>query len=179
MNERRGGGSVTGRRGSLAGQHGFTYVEVLVASLLMAVVLLSLCAAFTAGYANVSSAGKATVALSAARQLLEDLRLLPFEALPNIDGFDTDDPSTLPAADPERELARRWRYGLAGDGPGWAFTSDELTRWTAAQADGAELGAAGTVTVTAQSATLAEVRIRVTVPGRWSAIELTTLVARP
>jgi hypothetical protein len=126
----------------------------------------------------VSSAGKSTVGVAAARQMLEDVRLLPFEAIPTLDGFDTDNPGTQPAADPARELARRWRFALAGEGSGWSFTSAELQRWTDIDDQQGRVRGTGTIDVVAQSGTLSQVTVTVAVPGSLRPVTLTTLVAR-
>lgn len=157
---------------------GFTYVEVLVAGALMSVVMLALCAVFLTGYAGVSSSGKLTVGVAAARQMVESVRLLPFASVTNLNGFDTDNPASQPASDPEREIARRWRYALAGDGVGWTFTNAEKARWTNITLGEGPLGGKGTITLSPRSATLWEVSISVNVPGRFRPIAIKTYVAR-
>ena len=157
---------------------GFTYIEVLVAGALLAVVLLALSAVFVLGYAGVNTSGRTTVGVAAARQMLEDIRLLPFTNVNNLNGFDTDNPSSMPAGGPEREFARRWRYVLAGAGVGWVFTDAEQERWTTLALGEGPLGGRGTVTVTARSATLSEVTVSVQVPGKFRTIALRTFVAR-
>ncbi len=158
---------------------GFSYIEVMIASVVLLTSLLALAGMFVLAVTNVSSAGNTTMALSAARQVMEDVRDLPFDALPDLDGFDTDDPASLPADGPAREIARRWRYALAGDGVGWTFTQDG----TAGNADdhahdqGNQLGAAGSIDVISRSATLTEVRITVSIPGRWRDINMSTLIS--
>jgi Tfp pilus assembly protein PilV len=159
-----------------SGEHGSTYVEVLIAGVLLAYALFSMCGMFVAGYANVNEAGRTTMALSAGRQLLEDVRLLPPEALADLDGFDTDDASTQPADDPQREVARRWRYALAGEGVGWSFSSSEIARWPDLAEQGEPLGAAGTIDIVARSATLTEVTLTISVPGRWRDVRISTLL---
>jgi Tfp pilus assembly protein PilV len=169
--------NVRNTRGSpRTSEAGFTYVEVLIAGVLLAFALFSMCGMFLAGYANVNTAGRTTMGLSAARQLMEDVRQLPFASLPNLNGFDTDDPGTLPEDDPEREVARRWRYALAGEGVGWDFTDDEIERWPDLADQGDPLGAAGTVTVTPRSGTLTEVSLTISVPGRWRDVRISTLI---
>jgi hypothetical protein len=140
--------------------------------------MLAMSGMFIAGYANVNSAGNTTAGLAAARQLMEDARRLPFDNLTSLDGFNTDDPGSQPADDPELEVARRWRYALAGEGVGWDFTSAEKTRWTDLAAQGQELNGVGTIGVASPSANLREISVTVNVPGRWRNIRLTTLVAR-
>lgn len=166
------------RREQPGNERGATYIEVLVAGVLMAVSLLAMCNLFVLGYANVTTAGKTTNGVAAARQVLEDVKLLPYDRIGNLDGFDTDDPSTLPTANPEREVARRWRYALAGEGVGWTFSDAEKARWTNLAVQGDTLDAAGTITVVPQGATLTEVTIRVSVPGRFRDVQLSTLITR-
>lgn len=164
------------RRGACAG---FTYIEVLIAGGLLTVVLLALCGVFLTGYAGVTSSGKSSVGVSAARQMMEAIRLLPFANVGNLNGLDTDNVATLPASGAEREIARRWRYVLAGDGVGWTFTAAERTRWTnLTLGEGPPISAKGTVTVTARSATMWEVTVSVNVPGRFRPVALKTYVAR-
>lgn len=160
------------------GCRGSSFIEVLVASLLVAMTLLGMCGMFVLGYSHVNTAGKTTMGVSATRQLLEDVKLVPFDQLVNLDNFDTDNPSSLPAGGLEREVARRWRYALAGDGVGWSFTSAETTRWTDLSVQGKPLGARGQIDVVQQSKDLNQIVVRVSVPGRWRAIEISTLIAR-
>jgi hypothetical protein len=115
--------------------------------------------------------------MAGTRQLLEDMRRLPYANLVNLDGFDTDDPNTQPADDPEREVARRWRFAMAGEGVGWSFTAEEKTRWTDLDVQGDELDGVGRLAVTQQTATMTEVDVTVSVPGAWRDIRVTTLMA--
>lgn len=162
-----------------AGERGFTFIEVVVAGALLAVSLLAMCGVFAVAYANLTSGGRNTVGVAATEQMLEDVRSLPFDSVAGLDNFDTDDPSTLPANDPAREIARRWRYALAGEGVGWTFSSTETARWTNLTGASGPAGAAGTIDVASLSATLCEVTVTVAVPGRWRPIVLATRVARP
>ena len=161
-----------------SGEAGFTYTEVLVASLLLAISLLAMCSVFVSGFSDVISAGKNTIGVTAARQMLEDVRSLPYDSIASLNGFDTDNAATLPASDPALELARRWRYVLAGAGVGWTFTSTETTRWTSMNGGGTSIRGAGRITVTSISATLSEVTVTLSVPGRWRSIVFTTRVAK-
>ena len=158
-------------------ERGFTYIEVLIAFALLAGAMLALCGVSAAGYRNLTASGRTTIGLSAARQMAEDLSSLPFANVANLGGFDTDDPGTLPASDPEREIARRWRYVLSGEGVGWNFTATERARWTTLSLGEGVVGGSGSVVVVARSATLSEVRLSVAIPGRWKPVELTTFVA--
>lgn len=159
-------------------ERGSSYIEVLVASAFLGISLLFMCSMFVLGYARVATAGKTTMGVSATRQLLEDIQLVPFDQIVNLDGFDTDDPGTQPAGGAELEVARRWRYALAGSGVGWSFTSAELARWTDLAAQGDPLGATGRIVVTPRSATLDEVEVHVAVPGRPKEIRVSTLVTK-
>jgi Tfp pilus assembly protein PilV len=157
---------------------GSTYIEVLVGSLLLMMTLLSLCGTFVTAYAYVTSAGNSTMGLAAARQALEDVRQIPFDQLINLHGFDTEDPDSVPADGVEQDIARRWRYALAGDGVGWAFTDAELASWHTMGIQGNDLGGSGRIDVVAQTADLVEVSVSISVPGSWRPIRLSTLIAR-
>jgi Tfp pilus assembly protein PilV len=169
--------SQTGAAARMRSSGGFTYVEVLIAFALLAVAMLALCATSLNGYKNLSSAGRTTIGLSAARQLAEDVEVLPFANLANLNGFDTDNSATQPTSDPEREIARRWRYVLAGSGVGWTFTSTETARWTTMNLGQGSVGGHGTIVVVAKTAKLSEVRVSVSIPGRFKPVNLTTFVA--
>jgi Tfp pilus assembly protein PilV len=161
-----------------SGSAGFTYIEVLVAGALLSVVLLGLCAVFLTGYSGVTSSGRATVGVAAARQMIEAVRLLPFASVGNLNGFDTDNAASQPASGPEREIARRWRYALAGEGVGWTFTTAEKTRWTNLLLGEGPLRGKGTVTVTPRSGTLWEITVSVNIPGRFKPVAFKTYLAR-
>lgn len=156
---------------------GFTYLELLVASSLLIVSFLALAGMFVTGYSQVDGAGNTTMGLSAARQIMEDVRRVPYDDLVNLDGFDSEDPSTLPDDGPEREAARRWRYALAGEGVGWTFTDEEKVRWPTLADQGQSLSASGTIEVVPLSATTTRITVSVSVPGRWRPIEVATIVA--
>ena len=57
-----------------SGESGFTYIELLIASTLLVVSLLALCGLFITGHSSVTSAGKTTMGLSAARQVMEEIK---------------------------------------------------------------------------------------------------------
>ncbi len=164
---------------SASGERGFTFVEVLIAAALLAVSLLAMCGVFVVAYANLTAGGRDSVGVAATEQLLEDVRGLPFDAVTALDNFNTDDASTLPGSDPAREIARRWRYAIAGAGVGWSFSTAEQTRWTNLSGTSGPVGGAGSIDVNAISATLSEVTVTVSVPGRWRPIVLATRVAKP
>lgn len=171
--------SLRGRaRGWPADTPGFTLIEALVALTILGVAILGIASMAATGYRNVDDAGKMTMALTAGRQMLEAVRSLPFDSLTNLDGFDTGTPATLPAADPERDSARAWRYALAGPGNGFTFTAAEKARWATLSMGGALAGGRGQISVVAPSATRRLVTVTVSIPGRWGSLQLATLIAR-
>jgi prepilin-type N-terminal cleavage/methylation domain-containing protein len=157
---------------------GFTLIELLLGMTILVVGLLGIVGMFSTGYTNVAEGGRLTMALAGAQQMLEDLRTLPFDTLGTLHGFDTTNAGSQPAAAPARDLARKWRYALAGDGPGWAFTAVEQQRWARLSSGGAPFAGQGTLSVVAQSATLRRVTVTVPVPGRGLTVQLTTLFSR-
>ena len=157
---------------------GFTYLEMIVSISILLVSFLALAGMFILGHAKISRAGNTTMGLAAARQVLENARSLPYDNLVNLDGFDTDDPTTLPDDNPEREVARRWRYALAGEGLGWTFSSEEQSRWPMLAEQGRVLRATGRIRAVAASATVTEIIATVSVPGRWRPIRVGTLIAK-
>ena len=116
-------------RGRLRSARGYTFVEILIAAAILAVALLAIANMFPTGYTNVTEAGRRTMSLTAAKQILEDTRSLPFDNVTALNGFDSTNPATLPAANPERDMARRWKYTLAGAGGGFAFNAQEQAEW--------------------------------------------------
>lgn len=152
-------------------------VEVLVGVTILTVALLAIAAMFPMGYVVVNEAGKMTMTITAARQMLEDVRSVPFEDLTNLNGFDTNNPATLPAGATEREIARRWRYALAGEGAGFTFTTSERSAWGALSTAGATFGGRGRISVASQSTTLRLVTITISIP-RGRDVQLATLISR-
>jgi len=152
---------------------GFTIVEVLIASMILLVALLVLAGMFPMGYRQVADAGRMTLAVTGARQILEDAGGLPFASLTNLNGFDTTNSATLPANEPERATARRWVYMFAGAGNGFTFTSAELAQWGTVT----PFGGRATIQVTSPSATLRQATVTVTVPGLPPSVQLTTVIA--
>ncbi len=159
------------------GKSGFTLVEMLIGMTILAVGLLATASMFSTGYTTVSSGGKTTMALTAARQMLEDMRSLPFGSLSNLNGFDTTNYLSQPANDPERAVARKWRYALAGEGTGWSFTSAEKAMWTVYSTGGSIFAGSGQISVVSQSATLRLVTVTVPVPGQGINVQLATLIS--
>jgi len=74
---------------ALGDRSGFTLVEVLVASMILVVALLTLASMFPMGYRQITDAGRMTVAVSGARHILEDVGDIPFNNISNINGVDT------------------------------------------------------------------------------------------
>jgi len=163
---------------------GFTLAEVMIASMVLMIGLLAVAGMFPVGYGQVADAGRMTLAVTGARQILEDVGALPFASLSNLNGFDTTNPATLPANDPELAIARRWRYMLAGAGDGFTFTTAEQAQW------GTVTPFAGRATIgvcnpgvtppcaAPTSLTLRQAAVTVTVPGLPPSVRLTTIIAR-
>lgn len=163
---------------------GFTILEVLVGSSILAVALLAMAAMFPTGYTNITEAGRMTMAVTAARQVFEDISALPYDNIVNLNGplaigFDTADPATLPAGEPEKTVARRWRYALAGEGDGFTFTATEKAEWNMlSTGGGVTLNGRGQISVVPLSATLDQVTITITYPGRSRGVQLVTNITR-
>ena len=174
---------------------GFTLIELLIGMTILAFGLLSIAAMFDFGYRDVAAGGKTTMALEAARQILEDARTLPFANVQNLNGFDTNLPATLPAADPERAVARKWQYVLAGSQTGWpapdaawnAFASQTQQVSPFARTTPAPAGALNArgqiavvdVTPVAPGPTLWQVTVTLTIPGRSGpSVQIATLISR-
>src|SRR5207245_9593216 len=135
----------------LGDRSGFTLVEVLVASMILVVALLTLASMFPMGYRQITDAGRMTVAVSGARHILEDVGDIPFNNISNINGVDTASNTGVIAGlgGTEAALARRWRYMLAGSGNGFTFTRAATTAWGTPQ----PFGGRPVVTVAYTSAT--------------------------
>jgi prepilin-type N-terminal cleavage/methylation domain-containing protein len=171
-----------------ANDRGFTLIELLIGMTILTFGLLGIAAMFPMGYFVVSDAGKMTMTLTGTRQILEDVRSVPFQNLGNLNGFDTNNAATLPAANPERDIARRWRYALAGEGSGFTFTTAEKAAWTRLTTTAASpnsntsmtsvFGGRGVISVVAQTATLSRITITITIPGRTKTVNIATLVSR-
>jgi prepilin-type N-terminal cleavage/methylation domain-containing protein len=156
-----------------ADSSGFTLVEVLVALTILTVGLVAIAGMFPTGYKQVVDAGRMTLVVTAARQILEDVRTVPFASLTNLNGFDSTNLATVPAADPEMEIARRWRYSLAGAGDGFTFTSAETTRW----GPRAPFGGNATVQVASPGANLRQITVTVSLATLPQTVTLSTVIA--
>jgi prepilin-type N-terminal cleavage/methylation domain-containing protein len=159
---------------------GFTLIEILVGMTILVVGILGVTSMFGTGYTNVGQGAQVTMAVSAARQMLEDIRTIPFNNLPNLNGFDTNATGTQPANNPERGIARKWRYALAGTGTGWNFTAAETAMWQSLGVGNVVFGGEGTITVASQTATLQLVTVTVrtaTASGRGATVQLATLIS--
>lgn len=167
------------KRKSQTSSGGFTLVEVLVGASLLSVALLAMAAMFPMGYTNITEGGKMTMAITGARQVLEEASALPFDNIINLNGFDTLNPATLPPGEPERTIARRWRYALAGEGDGFTFTATEKGQWSTLSTGGSvTLNGRGQISVVTLSATLDQVTVTITFPGRSPGVQLVTNITR-
>jgi len=165
-------------RGRLVGGRGFTLIEILIGITLLVVGILGVATMFGTGYNNLGEGGRMTMAVTAARQMLEDIRTIPFANLAALNNFDTNTVASQPANDPERGIARKWRYALAGQGTGWGFTTQEKARWQSLGVGTSIFGAQGRIFVTSPSSTLQQITVTVGVPGgRWT-VQLATLISR-
>jgi prepilin-type N-terminal cleavage/methylation domain-containing protein len=167
---------------------GFSLIELLIGMTLMAVGLLAIATMFSTGYTDVTAGGKTTMGVEAARQLLEEIRTLPYDRLGDLNGFSTANagslPAVLPLGDPNyttrlisRDIARRWRFAVAGDGTGWGFTAAEKSAWPTLAASGVTFGGTGQVFVN-QNGSLTQITVTVTVPGRTTGVRLDTVISR-
>jgi type II secretory pathway pseudopilin PulG len=151
-------------------------IEVLIALMVLSIAFLAIAGMFPTGYRQVTDAGRMTLAVTAARQMLEDVRTLPFDNLDFLNNFDSDNAATQPADYPERGVARRWRYAVAGDGAGFGFTADELDDWQTLSPFG------GRVTVQVQQAglpaTLRLVTVNVFVEALRQNVQISTVIVR-
>jgi len=162
---------------ALGDHRGFTLVEVLVASMILVVALLTLASMFPVGYKQIADAGRMTMAVSGARHILEDVGDVPFANISNLNGVDTASNTGVIAGltGTESAIARRWRYMLAGSGNGFSFSGAETTAWGTAQ----PFGARAVVAVANTSATLRQVTVTVTVPSTPpTTVTLSTMIVR-
>jgi prepilin-type N-terminal cleavage/methylation domain-containing protein len=162
------------RRTLRTNSRGFTLAEVIIASMVLLVALLVIATMFPMGHQQIVDAGRMTLAVTAARQVLEDLGSLPFDSVVNLNGFTTANSATLPANDPELAAARRWRYMVGGAGGGFSFTSAEMTEYGSIT----PFGGTATIQVTSPSASLRQATVTVSVPGLTTNVQLSTVVVR-
>ena len=160
---------------------GFTLTEVIIASMVLLIALLVIASMFPVGHQQVVDAGRMTLAVTAGRQILEDMGALPFDSIRNLNGFNTANSGSVPAADPELAAVRRWRYMIAGPGGGFSFTSGEIAEY----GNFSPIGGAATIQITAPpggtcSATgsRCQATVTVTVPGLTSSVQLSTIFVR-
>jgi prepilin-type N-terminal cleavage/methylation domain-containing protein len=161
---------------------GFTLVEVLVASMILVVALLTLASMFPMGYRQITDAGRMTAAVTGARHILEDVGDIPFNNISNINGVDTASNTGVIAGlgGTEAALARRWRYMLAGSGNGFTFTGAETTAWGTVQ----PFGGRAVVQITdlpcnparCPTITLRQATVTVTMPGLPSGVTMSTVI---
>jgi prepilin-type N-terminal cleavage/methylation domain-containing protein len=171
---------------------GFTIVEVLIASMILLIALLSVGAMFPQGYKQVADAGRMTIAVTAARQILEDLGALPFGGVANLNGYTTTNLATVPTApgtEPEQAAARRWAYMAAGSANGFVFTTDEMAEYGSATPFGGQATIQvcdpGVVPPAPPAAcpapanpALRQATVTVSVPGLSANVQLTTMLVR-
>jgi prepilin-type N-terminal cleavage/methylation domain-containing protein len=163
------------------GSDGFTLAEVIIASMVLLVALLVIATMFPMGHQQVVDAGRMTLAVTAGRQVLEDIGSLPFDSVRNLNGFTTANAATLPAADPELAVARRLRYMVGGSGGGFSFTSGELGQY------GSVTPIGGTATIQVASppggtcsatGSRCQATVTVSVPGLTTNVQLSTIIVR-
>lgn len=164
-----------------ANSRGFTLAEVIIASMVLIVALLVIASMFPMGHQQVVDAGRMTLAVTAGRQILEDIGALPFDSIRNLNGFNTGSSGSVPASDPELAAARRWRYMIAGPGNGFTFTTAEMAQY----GNITPIGGAATIQVTSPaggtcSATgsRCQATVTVTVPGLTASVQLATIIVR-
>ena len=171
----------TRRKVAIGDGRGFTLVEVLVASMILVVALLSLATMFPVGYRQITDAGRMTMAVTGGRHILEDIGALPFDSVINLNGVDTGtNAGTISGlAEPERTIARRWRYMLAGAGDGFSFSGGELAEWGSVTS----FGGRATIQVACvpgpcPAGNLRTATVTLTVPGLPSAVTMSTVLVR-
>lgn len=169
------------RRTVRTDSRGFTLTEVIIASMVLLIALLVIASMFPMGHQQVVDAGRMTLAVTAGRQMLEDIGALPFDSVRNLNGFTTATVGTLPAADPELAAARRWRYMVGGPGNGFTFTSSELAQY------GSVTPIGGTATIQIASppggtcsaaGSRCQATVTVSVPGLTTNVQLSTIIVR-
>ena len=155
-------------------QAGFSLIETMVALVFAAFALLGFAHAFTASYLHVVREGESTMGLAAARQVLEDVKMLDLADLDELNGFDSTNVETLPQDQPQRNVARRLRYAVGGTDGSWSVTEAERARWARTEGEGHSPDGRATITVESPSATLRRVVVSVWMPGRDTPVTLET-----
>lgn len=152
---------------------GFTLIEVLIALMITTVALVAMAGMFPQGYRQVVDAGRLTLAVTTARQILEDLSTVPFANLMALNGFDSQNPATIPPTEPEMSIATRWQTDFpAGEGQATVRVDD--------CGDVANpCGLLDPITgAPAPNATLRQATVSVSVTALQQSVQLTTLFAR-
>lgn len=156
---------------------GFTIAEVIIASMVLIVALLVIATMFPMGHQQVVDAGRMTLAVTAARQVLEDMGSLPFDRIDDLHNYSTANAAflgTLAANSEELAAARRWRYMVGGAGGGFTFTSAEMAEY----GNITPMGGTATIQVTSPSGTQRQATVTVSVPGLTTNVQLTTVIVR-
>ena len=136
-----------------------------------------------------NDAGKMTMTLTGTRQILEDVRSIPFQNLRQLERFRYQQFRNASGSDPERDIARRWRYALEGRrqwihlygcGEGGVERPYHLNSASpnTSTSMSRPFGAKGTISVVNQTATLSRITITITIPGRTKTVSIATLVSR-
>jgi len=175
------------RLGAPRSGKGFSLIELLLGMTILAIGVLGVASMFSTGYTDVAAGGKTTLALDAARQIMEDIRLVPtqaaFTSLLTLNGVSTATATSLPSTDPGLTIARKFRYLMAGTDAAstWGITSAMITLWgDRPNISGTTFSGQGTIAVTdvgTTASTLYQVTVTVTITGR-SPVVLTSLVSR-
>lgn len=180
------------RLGASRNEEGFSLIELVIGMTVLSVGLLGVASMFSTGYTDVAAGGKTTVAVGMARQIMEDIRLLPAQnslaSVFNLNNVDTTNVGSLPAADPELRVARKFRFLMAGTDQAatWgittpptvpAMTDDWGARMNLANTAFTGQGRIDVADVGAVATTLAQVTVTVTITGR-PAVVLTSLISR-
>jgi prepilin-type N-terminal cleavage/methylation domain-containing protein len=151
---------------TLRGQGGFTIIEVLIALMIMTIALVAIAGMFPQGYKQVTDAGRLTMAVTNARAVHEDIRIVPFANLINLNGFDSTNPATVPVSMPEGDLATRWQADMS------AAEGRTTVQVTSCGDVGNPCG------LPAPDASMAQVTVTVSMTALPQSVTLTTLVAR-
>jgi hypothetical protein len=164
-----------------AGRAGFATVEIVIAILVLLAAIVITASMFPTGHQQLADAARTTSAVAAGRQILEDIGGLPFDSIRSLDGFDTANVASAPAANPELAVARRWRYLVAGPGGGFSFTPAEVAQYGGVT----PLGGAAIVRVSSPPSgkcspvgSRCQATVTVSVPGLANSVQLTTIVVR-